>query len=204
MTRPLLPPRAAHIAARMNNPLSPPASLNMRGLAWDGMVTPPLRSQELAALTGKRQATIYRHMSLPRTIPAFSWRSTGLGTVIVPVAVQSSGIKGGPVILKKIPDSKNLESPHPLNPHSFSSLIPVFDSGFKESNQIRRNDVNGGDEEGKFSRFLESYSRFLESRFGFLVPSTAPGAGRSPNTRTCFPFLTCPVCSSTGPLTTNH
>ena len=148
MPRPLLPPRGVHVPARMVYPLLPPAVKSLRGLAWGGMVTPPLRSQELAALIGKCQALVFRHMSQLRNIAALSWVATEQGTIMVSGAVRSSVIKGGPVILKKIPGSKNLESLPLLNPHSFSSLIPVIDSVVQESNQVRRNVVDGGDEEG--------------------------------------------------------
>ena len=178
MPRPLLPPRGVHVPARMINPLLPPAERSLRGLAWGGMVTPPLRSQELAALTGKRQALVFRHMSQLRYIAALSWVATGQGKIIVSGAVQASIIKGGPVIPKKIPDSKNLESLPLLNPHSSSSLIPVIDSGVQESNQVRRNDVNGGDGGGRdFPNFWNRISRFLESDFGSIVPPDSTWRG---------------------------
>ena len=65
MARPLLPPRGVNVPTRMiYDPQLPPALIltwiQLRGLAWGGTVTPPLRMQELAALTGKCQATIYR------------------------------------------------------------------------------------------------------------------------------------------------
>jgi hypothetical protein len=47
--------------------------IQLRGLAWGETVTPPLRMQELAALTGKSQATIYSHMSLLRHMLAFPY-----------------------------------------------------------------------------------------------------------------------------------
>ena len=48
MTRPLLPPRGVYVPARMiyDNQLPPALILTwiqLRGLAWGGMVTPPLR-----------------------------------------------------------------------------------------------------------------------------------------------------------------
>ena len=62
MARPLLPPRGVHVPARMiYHPQLPPALIltwiKLRGLAWGGTVTPPLRMQELAALTAKHAAT---------------------------------------------------------------------------------------------------------------------------------------------------
>ncbi len=184
MNRPLLPPRGAHLPARMINPLLPPAVTSMRGLAWGEMVTPPLRSQELAAFTGKRQAPFIRHMSKPRFIAALSWVSTGLGTIIVSGAVRSSVRKRCPIIHPKIPDSKNLESPHPPS----SSSVPGFDSGLIPSEEsvlldsvISAQDVNrfgdGGGEEAIFSKNLESIPGILESRnLDFVDPVFAPSS----------------------------
>ena len=89
MARPLLPPRGALIPTRMlyHSPLTPRC-----GLAWGGQVTPPLRMQELTELTGKRQAMLYKHMSLLRPMPACSWRSTGQGTIIVSFAAMPSAV----------------------------------------------------------------------------------------------------------------
>ena len=121
MTRPLLPPRGVFVPTRMlyHSPLPP-----LRGLAWGREVTPPLRMQDLAALTGKCPATLYKDMSLLRSIPALSWRSTGPGTIIVPFAAKLSDLEYDPELLSPIPDSqnpdswnlesKNLESSHPL------------------------------------------------------------------------------------------
>ena len=67
MARPMLPPRGVHIPARMiYHPQLPPAVIltwiQLRGLAWGGTVTPPLRMQELAALTAQ-------HIVLPLSDP---------------------------------------------------------------------------------------------------------------------------------------
>ncbi len=118
MSRPLLPPRDVSPFIRMTNPPLPPPALPgipLHGLAWGGMVTPPLRTQELAALTGKRQVMIVRHMSQLGHLLAFSWRSTGPGTIIVPFTFETSENSSGiPAPLRctdsRILDSKNLES----------------------------------------------------------------------------------------------
>lgn len=58
MAQPTLPPRGVHVPARMiYHPQLPPAliltRIQLRGLTWGGTVTPPLRMQEIAALTAK-------------------------------------------------------------------------------------------------------------------------------------------------------
>ena len=113
MSRPLLPTRDVSALTRMINPLLPPPAIpeiQLHGLAWGGMVTPPLRMQELAALTGKRQVMFIRHMSQLRHILAFSWRSTGPGTIIVTFTFEPSE-KSSPIPSPLLfPDSKILES----------------------------------------------------------------------------------------------
>ena len=115
MAQPLLPPRGVFVPTRMiyHSPLPP-----LRGLAWGGQVTPPHRCQELTALTGKCQATLYQHMSLLRPMPALSWRSTGQGTIIVSFAAMPSDVPFDselPILIpeSQIPDSWNLESKNP-------------------------------------------------------------------------------------------
>jgi hypothetical protein len=88
LVHPLLPPRGVFIPTHMvYNSQLPPALLvtwiQLRGLAWDGWVTPSLSMQELATLTGKRQATLYRHMSQLRHLGALSWHTTESGLIIV-------------------------------------------------------------------------------------------------------------------------
>jgi hypothetical protein len=88
MTRPLLPPRGVDVPTHLiYNPLLPPALLQtwiqLRGLAWGRTVTPPLRMQQLASITAKSPATIYSHLSQLRLLSALSWRTSGLGTIIV-------------------------------------------------------------------------------------------------------------------------
>ncbi len=92
-------------------------------------------------------------------------------------------------ILSRSPDriSRFLESHFPdfwnrlllLNPHTFSSLNPFFSSRFTCSEQVIRNDVDGGDEVWRF--FPDSwirFSRFLESRIWlYQEPPTALGGG---------------------------
>jgi hypothetical protein len=115
MARPLLPPRGDFAPTRMTDrsPLPP-----LRGLAWGWEVTPPLRKQELTALTGMCQAMLSKHISLPRPIPALSWRSTGPRTIIVSFAELPSAVPLDfklPILIpySQIPDSKNLESRNP-------------------------------------------------------------------------------------------
>ena len=107
MARPLLPPRGVFVPTRMiyHSPLPP-----LRGLAWGGQVTPPLRCQELTALTGKCQAMLHQHMSLLRPMPALSWRSTGQGTIIVSFAAMPFDVPIDPELPIIIPDSQILES----------------------------------------------------------------------------------------------
>jgi hypothetical protein len=88
MARPLLPPRGVHVPVRMiYDPQLPSAVIltwvQLRGLAWGGMVIHPLRMQELAALTGKYQATIYGHISQLRRMSTLAWRSNGQGMTIL-------------------------------------------------------------------------------------------------------------------------
>ena len=115
MARPLLPPRGVHVPARMiYYPQLPPAVIltwiQLRGLAWGGTVTPPLRMQELAALTGKSQASIYRHMSLLRSLSALSWRSAEHGTIVVSIDEKPFENPASSRILLLIPRIKNLKS----------------------------------------------------------------------------------------------
>ncbi len=141
MARPLLPPCGVVIPTRMiYNSQLPPAVVHtwiqLRGLAWDGTDTPPLSMQELAALTGRSQATIYGHMSQLRFIAALSWVSTGQGKIIVSFAGKPSDIfkdyhYNQPSPGSPIPDSKNLESPHPPS----SPPIPDLDSGLIPSRE---------------------------------------------------------------------
>ena len=155
MARPLLPPRGVHVPARMIYcpQLSPAVILTwiqLRGLAWGGMVTPPLRMQELTALTGKSQASIYGHMTLLRSISALSWRSAEQGTIIVSFAEKPFENPASHEILppnSRIPKSQNQDSrileyqnPPSLNPHSSSSMTPSLDLSIKESDQIIRNE----------------------------------------------------------------
>ncbi len=166
MARPLLPPRGVLVPTRMiYNPQLPPAAIltwiQLRGLAWGGTVTPPLRMQELVALTGKRQATIYGHMSLLRDIAALSWRSTEKGKIIVSFADKPLGYNHHREYPQPFPDSKNLESPHPPSsssiPDSVSGLIPA------RIHPIAINLGDGGDEEAARFQISGIDSTNLES-----------------------------------------
>jgi len=170
MARPLLPPRGVHVPARMiyNPQLSPAVILTwiqLRGLAWGGTVTPPLRMQELAALTGKSQATIYSHMSLLRHMLALSWRSTEKGKIIVTFANEPSKkleVINPPldVLNSKILDSKSLESNNPssspLN-NTYPVLIPI------EQENIKDTDLNH--ENKKYDYRIEGLKREEDSEF---------------------------------------
>ena len=156
MVRPLLPPRGVFIPTRMIYNLQlPPAAIltwiQLRGLAWDGTVTPPLRMQELAALTGKCRATIFGHMSRLRDMAALSWRTTEQGTIIVWFAGKPSDIfndlePNHPPPRSQNPESKTLDSSHPPS----SSSVPGFDSGLIPARiqTIENNLGDGGGEEG--------------------------------------------------------
>ena len=194
MARPLLPPRGVYIPTRMiyNLQMSPALILTwiqLRGLAWSGKVTPPLRLQELAALTGKCQATNYGHMSQLRAMSALSWRSTGQGTIIVafpdkpsiqlhPVEIPLT-IPDLPIPDSTILDSAILESARPpsLSPLADPDLFPFPED--QEQDEIRESDPNdektninhrriGGGEEG--SKFHES--GMISSNLEFADPVT--------------------------------
>jgi hypothetical protein len=123
MTHSLPPPRGIFVPTHMIfNSQLPPAALvtwiQLRSLAWDGWVTSPLSISELAALTGKRQSMLYRHMSQLRHLSALSWRSTGLGTIIVSFPEELSGMpnkQAGPlnILDSTILNSQNRELPDP-------------------------------------------------------------------------------------------
>jgi hypothetical protein len=172
MARPLLPPRGVNVPTRMiYDPQLPPALIltwiQLRGLAWGGTVTPPLRMQELAALTGKCQATIYGHMSQLRRMSALSWRSTGQGTIIVTFADTPSGKLEVIELPPDIPDSQILESaileltnPASLSPLDDSDPLQIpFDQDKREDKATQgdgddkhdyRNDILMGEEGTKF------------------------------------------------------
>jgi hypothetical protein len=143
MARPLLPPRDASAFTRMTNPQLPPPAIPeipLHGLAWGGMVTPPLRMQELTALTGKRRVMFVCHMSQLRHIHALSWRSTGPGTIIVAFTFEPSEKSSRiPAPLRfpgsRIPDSGNPE--YGIRPSL--SLNPLNDSDHS-LNQERDNE----------------------------------------------------------------
>ena len=129
MARPLLPPRGVVIPTQMiYHPQLPPAVvltwIQLRGLAWDGTHTPPLSMQELVALTGKRQATIYGHMSQLRDIAALSWVATGQGKIIVSFAENHR------IYLKTTAYDRPLRAPRFQIPRIWNcpilSLLPLF------------------------------------------------------------------------------
>ena len=88
MTHSLLPPRGIFVPTHMifNHDL-PSAVLvtwiQLRCLAWDSWVTPPLSISELAALTGIHPARLHRHVSQLQSISALSWRSAEQGKIIL-------------------------------------------------------------------------------------------------------------------------
>jgi hypothetical protein len=57
--------------------------IQLRCLAWDGWVTPPLSIPELASLIGIHPARLNRHLSQLQGISALSWRAVGHGKIIV-------------------------------------------------------------------------------------------------------------------------
>jgi hypothetical protein len=93
------------------------------GPGWDGHASQC--TQELAALTGKCQATMHRHMPLLRLLRTSLRHASDQGTIIVSVAPKPSNLPSNhemPTLTpnSKIPDSKNLES---RNLESPSSLL---------------------------------------------------------------------------------
>jgi hypothetical protein len=159
------------------HPQLPPAVIltwiQLRGLAWGGTVTPPLRMQELTALTGKCQATIYSHMSLLRHMLALSWRSTEQGRIIVTFAnepAKNNVLISSPADIpdSSILDSKILESKnHPslsINPSSSQNnlvnLVNNKDKDLKEKgikkDELIREGHSEFQESGMPSRNLES------------------------------------------------
>jgi hypothetical protein len=153
MTRPLLPPRGVYVSTRMiYHPQLPPAVIltwiQLRGLAWDGTVTPPLNMQELADLTAKCQATIYSHLVVLRQMRALSWRSAGNGRIVVsftkaPSKKRKAGHSPPQGQYSQILDSKILESQNPSssplnNTHPLIISVDkeeLIDSALKENNQ---------------------------------------------------------------------
>ena len=115
MPRPLLPPRGVHVPAQMiyHSQLPPAVILTwiqLRGLAWDGKVTPPLRVHELIDLTGKGRTTLYNHLSQLRSKSALSWHNTEQGMMIVSFADNPSKIMDIEESSSSIPESRNPES----------------------------------------------------------------------------------------------
>jgi hypothetical protein len=79
MPRPLIPPKGCFIPSHITfHPSLPPAVIHtysqLRSLAWGRTATPPLRMYELARLTHKSEATLYRHMALLKHYHLLRWR----------------------------------------------------------------------------------------------------------------------------------
>ena len=184
MTRPLLPPKGIFVPAHLiySNSLPPvllQTWIQLRGLAWGKQVTPLLTLKEVAALIGKGQSTLYRHMTQLRHLAALSWRTTGSGSLIVSFSDQpqaSTDYNPAPIIT----NSQNQESPLPpgdnpamflnsqnrevVNPASLNHLInpdvlmiPVLEQENKGSDQVVRDESEaGGERECEGERGLSS------------------------------------------------
>lgn len=122
----LLPPRGMFIPTRMIfNPQLPPAVLvtwiQLRCLAWDGWVTPPLNMHELTQITGKSQATLCKHISLLRESTTLRLRCTGQGKIIVSFHEEFTDKAEHKPGSPNFPDSKILNSINSksLDPRSY-------------------------------------------------------------------------------------
>jgi len=85
---PLLPPRGIFLRTTMIfNPRLPPSVLftwiQLFCQAWEGRITPPLSIQQLVQITGRNQATLYRHLSRLKSTSALRWRSNSDGRIII-------------------------------------------------------------------------------------------------------------------------
>lgn len=83
----LLPPSGVFIPTRMIfNPQLPPSVLftwiQLFCQAWDGRITPPLSIQQLVQITGRNQATLYRHLSRLKSTSALRWCFSSDGRII--------------------------------------------------------------------------------------------------------------------------
>jgi hypothetical protein len=123
MTHSLLPPRGIFVPTQMifNHEL-PSAVLvtwiQLRCLAWDSWVTPPLSISELAALTGIHPARLHRHVSQLQSISALSWRSVEHGKIILsfpedPTVEPVHHMEARNLVRSSILNSENRESPDP-------------------------------------------------------------------------------------------
>ncbi|MFZ2096193.1 MAG: hypothetical protein WAV05_06090 [Anaerolineales bacterium] len=88
MTQPSLPSRGIFIPAYLIfHPDLPPATLRtwmqLRYLAWNGWVTPPMTLPELASHLGIHIARLYRHLAQLKDSSTLSWHITGQDKVII-------------------------------------------------------------------------------------------------------------------------
>lgn len=84
----LLPPHGVFIPTKMIfYPQLPPSVLftwiQLFCQAWDGGITPPLSIQQLVQITGRNQATLYRHLSWLKSTSALRWCSSSDGRIII-------------------------------------------------------------------------------------------------------------------------
>ena len=107
----LLPPRGIFIPTQTIFHLKLPPSvlltwIQLRSLAWDGCVTPPLRIQELTQITGKNQATLLNILSRLKSISSLDWCSTGNGRIIISFPDELSDKPKRSVDILNLPDFK--------------------------------------------------------------------------------------------------
>lgn len=140
MTRSLKPPRGAEMPTAMLYDHTLPASakitwLQLRGLAWGQMTTPPLSMDALRELTGHSQSTLYGHLTLLRTRNCLSWQTAEKGTLIVSFE-------------PAFQDSRKLETPNVFNKLQETSISnPKLESqetsscGFQNSGKLERTEL---------------------------------------------------------------
>jgi hypothetical protein len=123
MSRPLLPPRGIFIPTHMIfNPQLPPAVLvtwiQLRCLAWDGWVTPPLSISELASLIAIHPARLNRHLSHLQDVSALECRTSVHGKIIVTFPEEPT------VAMENHPESLNPAGSTFFNSENLNSLDP--------------------------------------------------------------------------------
>jgi hypothetical protein len=109
MATPMIPTPGIFIPTQMIfHPQLPPAVrvtwIQLRYLVRDGRDTSSLSIRELIKITGKSQATLYRHMSQLRRLSILLWHSTARGSIILFFPDESSEM---PESRSEPPDNPN-------------------------------------------------------------------------------------------------